>query len=78
MAKNTTKSNKHISTDTNPHPKSVAAEGEKVRRRDLEIGGDVKIEIGCGVGETRGVITGEFGGEIGGEIGGYIGHQWRR
>ena len=52
MAKNTTKSNKLISTDTNPHPKSVAAYGEKVCRRDLETSGDVEIEVGCGVGET--------------------------
>ena len=40
-----------------------------------ETSDDVEIEIGRGVGETRGVIDGQFRGEIGDEIGGKIGHQ---
>ena len=40
-----------------------------------ETSGDVETEIGCGTGETRGVIGGEFRGEIGDEIEGEIGHR---
>ena len=40
-----------------------------------ETSGDVEIEIGRGVCETRGVIDNQFRGEIGDEIGGKIRHQ---